>query len=337
MSGFTLGEVTLSHGVCLAPMAGVTDGVFRALCRRAGAEYTVSEMISAKALCYEQKGRAGAVARTAPLARLTNAEMPAAVQLFGAEPDLMAEAARRLAAGEYRGAGGVLPVAIDINMGCPVPKVVKNGEGSALLLSPDLAARIVRAVKDAVSLPVTVKMRAGFDEKRGAADFAAQMEDAGADMLVVHGRTRTQFYAPGSDNAVIAAVKARVQIPVVGNGDLFTLDDVIRMRAETGCDGVMIARGALGNPFFFSEIAAFDENRPFTPPTVREKLQTALDHARALTGEKGARVGLSEARKHMLWYCKGLYGAAKAKNRLVRAESVEEIRAVFEMLLEENE
>ena len=219
----TIGAVTLRHGLMLAPMAGVTDASFRAVCRRMGAEYVVSEMVSAKGLCYEQRGRAGAPLRTAPLAKVYETDAPMAVQLFGREPDLMAEAAALLATGSYRGFSGLLPVAIDVNMGCPVNKVVSNGEGSALLREPEQAAAIVRAVKKAVRVPVTVKMRAGFDkEHRNAPEFAKRLEEAGADLLVVHGRTRDQFYAPKSDNAIIAAVKKAVSIPVIGNGDLFT-------------------------------------------------------------------------------------------------------------------
>ena len=193
----TIGAVTLRHGLMLAPMAGVTDASFRAVCRRMGAEYAVSEMVSAKGLCYEQRGRASAPLRTAPLAKVYETDAPMAVQLFGREPDLMAEAAALLATGSYRGFSGLLPAAIDINMGCPVAKVVSNGEGSALLREPEQAAAIVRAVKKAVRVPVTVKMRAGFDkEHRNAPEFAKRLEEAGADLLTVHGRTRDQFYAP---------------------------------------------------------------------------------------------------------------------------------------------
>lgn len=338
MAALKIGGVTLKHGLMLAPMAGVTDAAFRAVCRREGAEYTVSEMISAKALCYEQAGRAAAPARTAALAATNGEDAPMAVQLFGSDPTFMAQAAKLLESGTYRGAcAKTPPVAIDINMGCPVPKVVSNGEGSALMRDPARAAAIVRAVRDAVSLPVTVKIRAGWDDSsRNAVEFALQMEAAGADLITVHGRTRAQLYAPHSDNRVIAAVKRAVKIPVVGNGDLFCAADVARMREETGCDGVMIARGAMGNPYLFSEIIAMDENRTFTPPTVAQKLETALSHAADMLARKGERVGLSEARKHMLWYCRGLRGAAATRDTLTRAESLNEIRRIFERLAEEN-
>ena len=335
MAALKIGTATLTHGVLLAPMAGVTDHAFRATCHSFGAEYTVSEMVSAKALCYEQRARAGAPARTAALAAVKKSDGPMAIQLFGSEPDFMAEAAALIERGDFRGADyEVAPVAIDINMGCPVPKVVSNGEGAALMRDPDLAAKIVTAVKKAVSLPVTVKIRAGWDnDHRNAVEFAQQMEAAGADLITVHGRTRQQFYAPSSDNSIIAAVKAAVRVPVVGNGDLFTAEDVVHILKETGCDGVMIARGALGNPFLFSEIVARLSGTPYAPPTLQTRLQTALGHAAAMVKDKGEAVGIAEARKHMAWYCKGVVGAAAARDRLMHACTLKEIEAVFEELL----
>ena len=337
MSPLKIGSVTLPHGLLLAPMAGVSDASFRVLCRRAGAEYTVSEMVSAKALCYEQKSKRAKAAKTAPLAAVTKEEAPMAVQIFGSEPDFMAEAAALLESGEYLGACGECPpAAIDINMGCPVAKVAGNGEGSALMKDPERAAAIVRAVKNAVRLPVTVKIRAGWDANSiNAPEMAKRLEDAGADLITVHGRTRQQFYAPYSDNRVIAAVKQAVKIPVVGNGDLFTAADVARMREETGCDGVMIARGAMGNPFLFTEVVAMDEGRPYTPPTDRERLDTALAHAADMVVRKGERVGLAEARKHMLCYCKGLRGAADARAALTHAETLEDFARIFDFLTEQ--
>ncbi len=336
MAPLKFGNITLPHGLMLAPMAGVSDASFRVLCRRYGAEYTVSEMVSAKALCFEQKARSAKAARTAPLAAVTEEEAPMAVQLFGSEPDFMREAAAMLESGTYLGAEGSLrPAAIDINMGCPVAKVAGNGEGSALMKDPKRAAAIVRAVKDTVKIPVTVKIRAGWDEKsKNAPEFSRHLEAAGADLITVHGRTRQQFYAPFSDNAVIAAVKEAVSIPVVGNGDLFSAADVKRMREETGCDGVMIARGAMGNPFLFSEILAADNGELYLPPTDRERLAVALSHAADMVKRKGERVGLAEARKHMLSYCKGLRGASAARDALTRAESLSAIETVFDQLLE---
>lgn len=338
MAPLRIGALTLRHGLMLAPMAGVADTSFREICRRYGAEYTVSEMVSAKALCFEQRGRASAPARTAQLANITEGEAPMAIQLFGHEPEFMAEAARLIEAGTYRGAERAQPpAAIDINMGCPVPKVVSNGEGSALMRNTPLAAEIVRAVKDAVHLPVTVKIRAGYtNEEKNAPEFAKAMEAAGADLICVHGRTRQQFYAPSSDNTVIAAVKRAVRVPVVGNGDLFCGADALRMLEETGCDGLMPARGTLGNPYLFAEILAALEGRAYTPPTATERLELAFAHAADMVARKGERVGLPESRKHMVWYCKGLRGAATARGAIMQAEGLESIRAIFDDLLAQN-
>ena len=338
MAPLVIGAHTLAHGVMLAPMAGVADTTFRAICRAHGAEYTVSEMLSAKALCFEQKGRPSAPARTAALANIIREESPMAIQLFGREPDFMAEAARLIESGTYRGACLEMPpAAIDINMGCPVPKVVGNGEGSALMREPALAAEIVRAIKRAVKLPVTVKIRAGFtNDNKHAPEMAKMLEDAGADLICVHGRTRQQYYQPTSDNGIIAAVKRAVRVPVIGNGDLNCGEDVKRMLTETGCDGVMIARGSLGNPWIFSEVIAALEGREYVAPDAAERLAAALTHAADLVARKGERVGLPEARKHLVWYCKGLRGAAAARGELMQAQSLEGVRAVFDSLLAQN-
>lgn len=339
MRALHIGEHTLACGLMLAPMAGVADTSFREICRAQGADYTVSEMVSAKALCFEQRSRDSAPAKTAALANITQKESPMAIQLFGREPDFMAEAARLIANGAYRGAvQACRPAAIDINMGCPVPKVVSNGEGSALMKEPELAARIVRAIKDAVDLPVTVKIRAGFtDRTKNAPELAKRLEDAGADMICVHGRTRQQFYAPSSDNEIIARTKRAVSIPVIGNGDITCAADALRMAGETECDGWMIGRGALGNPWIFAEIKAALCGRAYQAPTSEERLEMALAHAADMVARKGERVGIPEARKHMVWYCKGLRGAAAARGALMQADTVEGIKAVFADLLAQNE
>ncbi len=338
MAPLVIGAHTLAHGVMLAPMAGVADTAFRAVCRARGAEYTVSEMISAKALCFEQRARASAPAKTAQLANIIAGESPMAIQLFGREPDFMAEAARMIESGEYRGASREMPpAAIDINMGCPVPKVVGNGEGSALMREPALAAEIVRAIKQAVRMPVTVKIRAGFtNDNKNAPEMAKMLEQAGADLICVHGRTRQQFYQPSSDNAIIAAVKRAVRVPVIGNGDIYCAADAKRMLEETACDGVMIARGALGNPWIFSEVIAALEGKAYVPPSAAERLEAALLHAADMVARKGERVGLPEARKHLVWYCKGLRGAAAARGDLMQAQTLEGVRAVFDGLLAQN-
>ncbi len=334
MPAVRVGSVLVPHGLFLAPMAGVSDAPFRSLCKKYGAEYTVSEMISAKALCYEQNGRAAAPVRTAPLAEIDGGSAPMALQLFGSEPEFLARAAVLLESGTYRGFRSALaPAAIDINMGCPVEKVVRNGEGSALLKDHARAAEIVRAVVRAVHLPVTVKIRAGWDEQsKNAPELAKRLEDAGAALICVHGRTRQQFYQPVSDNRIIAAVKAAVSVPVIGNGDLFSAPDVKKMLEETGCDGVMIARGALGNPFLFAEIRAMLEGCPYTPPTTEERLAVAFAHATEIVAHKGERIGVPEARKHLAWYTKGLRGAPAVRGALMYATTLEEVRELLSRL-----
>lgn len=332
-------DFLIPHGLCLAPLAGISDRSFRRLARKFGAEYTVSEMVSAKALCYEQlckRPPTDARIRTAPLAAVMRDEAPMGVQLFGAEPEFMAEAARLLESGEYLGACGEIPPSvIDVNMGCPMAKIVGNGEGSALMREPERAAAIVKAMREAVKIPITVKFRAGWDaEHINAPEFAKRMEDAGASMICIHGRTREQMYAPGADWKIIRAVKEAVKIPVVGNGDIFTAEDAERMLRETGCDGVMIARGARGNPWIFSEIRARMEGKEFHAPTLEERLAVALEHAKDLVREKGERTGIAESRKHMAWYLHDIRGAAAARGALMSAESIEDIETVFRKLTE---
>lgn len=334
MPELKIGPVCIPHGLCLAPLAGVSDRTFRRMARLHGAEYTVSEMVSAKALCYEQNCRrtaAQARSRTAPLAAVMREEYPMAVQLFGAEPEFVARAAALLESGEYLGCRGEIPpAAIDINMGCPMAKIVNNGEGSALMKDPPRAEAIVRAVRAAVSLPVTVKIRAGWDaEHINAVEFARRMEAAGADAICVHGRTRAQMYAPGADWEIIRRVRQAVSVPVIGNGDIFCADDALRMLRQTGCQGVMVARGAQGNPWIFEEIRCAMEGLPYTPPTLSQRLETAMEHARGMVREKGERVGMSEARRHMAWYVHGVRGAAAARGRLMQVSTLEELAGIF--------
>ena len=329
--------VTLPHGLALAPLAGVSDRAFRRVCRRLGADFTVSEMVSAKALCYEQKAKGGKVRSiSGALASVMADELPMAVQLFGCEPDFMAEAARMLESNDYLGCvGEVPPTSIDINMGCPVRKITANGEGSALLRDPALVGRIVRAVSDAVRIPVTVKIRAGWDKDSINADEIAKIcEDAGAAMLCVHARTREQMYEPGVDRSVIARVKAAVSIPVLGNGDIYCAADALSMMEETGCDGVMIARGAMGNPWIFSEICAALDGKPYLRPAPAERFEVALAQVREMIEEKGERVGVAEAKKHLAWYCRGLEGAAAARGRLMLARDYAELVTVVGELVD---
>ena len=315
----------------LAPMAGVTDRAFRRVCRELGADYTVSEMVSAKALVYEQRSSKSTRSVTGALAAVHADETPMAVQIFGSEPDFMAEAARLIASCDYRGCESeVAPTAIDINMGCPVRKIVSNGEGSALMRQPKLVHDIVRAVVDACPLPVTVKIRAGWDsESINAPEIAKIAADAGAAMICVHARTREQMYNPGIDLSVIRRVKEAVDVPVIGNGDIYTAADAIYMMKETGCDGVAIGRGAMGNPWLFAEIRAALDGKTFVTPTVFERFDVALAQIREMIEEKGERVGVAEAKKHLAWYCHGMDGAAAARNRIMQATSYEEMAAVM--------
>lgn len=332
MSQVTFGSITLPHGLALAPLAGVSDRAFRRVCRACGADFTVSEMVSAKALCYEQRKKDPKVRSVSgQLASVMGDELPMAVQIFGSEPDFMAEAARMIEANEYSGCmSEVPPSAIDINMGCPVRKVTGNGEGSALLKNPGLIGEIVTAVVKAVKIPVTVKIRAGWDKDSvNAPEVARIVEASGASLLTVHARTREQMYEPGVDRSVITAVKQAVSIPVLGNGDIYTAADALSMMAETGCDGVMIARGAMGNPWIFSEIRAALEGKDFTLPPASERFEVALTQVREMIAEKGQRVGVAEARKHLAWYCHGMEGAAAARGRLMQAESFDELAAIL--------
>jgi len=334
MSKIKIGNYELKHGLFLAPLAGVSDRAFRDICRRHGAEYTVSEMVSAKALCYEQATKRLDKIRTAPLASVFKYEMPMAIQLFGCDPEFMARAASLIESMEYMGCeSDTKPAAIDINMGCPVHKVVGNGEGSALMKDPKLAGKIVRAVVDAVSLPVTVKIRAGWDENSiNAPEMAKILEASGASLITVHGRTRAQMYAPSSDNRVIAAVKKSVSIPVIGNGDIYSADDALRMLEETDCDGVMVARGALGNPWIFEEISARLDGKSYTPPSTKERLGEALTQIEQMIEEKGEYIAIAESRKHLSWYTKGMSGAPKARAEINSAKTLEEMKAILKNL-----
>lgn len=333
------GSVELAHGIMLAPMAGATDRSFRAVCRAHGAEYLVSEMVCAKALCYEQSNKRSLEAspsKTAPLAAVNTDELPMAVQLFGSDPDFMAEAAKMIESCQYRGCiSETAPVAIDVNMGCPVQKIVSNGEGSALLKDPVLAGKIIEKMSLAVSLPVTVKIRIGWDaDSINAVEMAKRLEASGASLICVHGRTREQMYAPSADWSQIEAVKRAVNIPVIGNGDIFSAKDAIDMTDRTGCDGVMIGRGALGNPWIFENTVNLLEGREERVPTQNEVIDTALAHLSALVEHKGERVGVAESRKHLGWYMKGIRGAAELRNRINTAMSLEEIREILYSLKE---
>ena len=337
-----LGKIELPHGIMLAPMAGVSDKSFRALCFKMGAEYSVTEMVSAKALCYEQlsKRREASVMGTAPLAAVSADEGPVAVQIFGSEPEFMAEAARMLQDLSYKGCcSEVRPAAIDINMGCPVRKITSNGEGSALMRDPKLAGRICLAVSKAVDIPVTVKIRAGWDKDSiNAVEMAKILEASGASLICVHARTKEQLYSPGIDLGVIEAVKNAVKIPVVGNGDIYSYTDAKNMLDKTGCDGIMVARGAMGNPWIFSDIVCGLEGREIPERAKLDEIcRVALCQLDAMIAHKGERVGLAEGKTHMGWYLSGLRGAATARNRIMTAKSRDEIKDIFSELSGENQ
>lgn len=316
--GFSLGNKRIENGLVLAPMAGVTDRAYRALCISMGAGMTVSEMISAKAIWYKDK-------KTALLSEFSPDEEPYAVQLFGSEPEIMAHAAAELE-GRYP-----TLVAIDINMGCPMPKITGNGEGSSLMRSPELAGRIVKAVKDAVNLPISVKMRTGWDESSLNAPYLAQtVEQAGASLICVHGRTRQQMYAPPVDRKTIAAVKRAVSVPVLANGGIYTPADAIAMLEDTGCDGLAIGQGSMGNPWIFRQISEALAGKGEYQPDIKEKREIALRHLGLLLHFKGDYVGAREARRHMAYYMKGLPDSAAARDSLNHAEDGATVRKLVD-------
>ncbi len=303
--------------VLLAPMAGYTDSAFRLLCRSFGCDLAYTEMVSAKGLHYLN-------GRTQILLNLDPEETDVAVQLFGSDAAILAEQAERLC-----DALGTRLRLIDVNMGCPANKIVKNGEGCALMRTPEKAAGILSAVVKRSRVPVTVKFRAGWDAQSvNAPAFAAMAEECGVAAVTVHGRTRMQQYAGHADLDVIAAVKARVHIPVIGNGDVRDGRSALAMLRQTGCDGLMIARGALGNPFVFPEIRAALANAPYTPPTERMRRETAIRHADMVMARKGEH-GLLELRKHIPYYITGMRGAARLRTALMNAKSVADLRALL--------
>lgn len=332
-----IGNTLLRHGLVLAPMAGFTDYSFRRICKSLGAEYTVSEMVSAKALCYEQisKKNALSASKTAPLAAVRGEENPMAIQLFGSEPEFVAEAAAMIESREYKHCvSEASPVAIDINMGCPMHKIVSNGEGSALMKDPRLAARIVSAtVKALKHTPVTVKIRAGWDnESKNAAEMAKMLEDAGASLIAVHARTREQMYNPGIDINIITAVKQAVSIPVIGNGDIYSAADAANMVSVTGCDGIMIGRGALGNPWIFSEIATTLNGTEYTQPSFSERISTCLQHVKLIRDDKGEHTAAAEIKKHAALYVKGVRNAASVRDSIMKTRTTAEIETILHSL-----
>lgn len=311
-----IGNLNLDNNVFLAPMAGVTDLPYRIICKEMGCGLVFSEMVSAKALFHNNKN-------TETLLEIDGKERPVALQLFGSEPELMAAMALKIQ-------DRPLDI-IDVNMGCPVPKVVNNGEGSALMKRPKLVGEIVKAMSSALDKPLTIKIRKGFDDDNiNAVEIARMAEDNGAAAIGVHGRTRQQYYSGEADWDIIKAVKEAVNIPVIGNGDIFEPEDAKRMIEHTGCDAVMIGRGCQGNPWLFKRTVHYLETGELLPkPTVDERVQMILKHAKMLIDFKDEYIGMREMRKHVAWYMKGLHHSAELRRATNHIENYTELEKLL--------
>ncbi len=307
-----MNKIDFKGKLILGPMAGVTDLPFRRLCRECGADITVTEMVSAKGLQFDNQ-------KTRLLTATCIDEKPVGLQLFGHEPDVMAAEAEK-----YQKAGFDF---IDVNMGCPVPKIVNNHEGSALMKNPELAAKIITEMVSAVSIPITVKIRAGFDsENKNAPEFARILENAGAAAVTVHGRTREQYYLGKADWNIIKRVKESVAIPVIGNGDICSADDLIRMKEETGCDGFMIARAAKGNPWIFSEIKTMLNGGEYKKPGKKEILDMMFRQIDMMEEHKGEYIAVREMRKHIAWYTEGIKGSSEIRRKTSEITDIQELK-----------
>lgn len=323
MRTLTIGNVVLDNPYILAPMAGVTDLPFRLLCKEQGAGLLCMEMVSAKAIMYNNKN-------TKALLEIHPDEMPVSLQLFGSDPDIISDIARQI---EH------LPFAIlDINMGCPVPKIVRNNEGSALMKQPKLVHEIVRKTVAAIDKPVTVKIRKGFDDSCiNAVEIAKIIEDAGAAAVAVHGRTREQYYSGQADWNIIRQVKEAVSIPVIGNGDVTDGEKALEMMQITGCDGVMIGRGAQGNPWIFSELLEYEKTGKMPKRPEKEEIcDMMLRHARLQLEYKGEYLGIREMRKHVSWYTSGLPNSAKLRGEINEVESYEALETLLKEKILDN-
>ena len=311
-----IGDLRINNPLFLAPMAGITDLAFRMLCREQGCGVVYTEMVSAKGLFYGSE-------RTEELMEINPNEHPIGIQIFGSDPLIMAQMVEKISDTDAD--------LIDINMGCPAPKIVKNGEGSALMRNPQLVKKIVSEVSRASSKPITVKIRKGWDDKSvNAVDIALIAEEAGAAAITVHGRTREQFYAGVADWDIIREVKSRLSIPVIGNGDIFTPQAAFDMTKQTNCDGIMIARGAQGNPWLFRDIISYmDKGEIPIQPEPNEKIETALRHLKIIVGQKGERLGVCEMRKYIAWYLKGLKDSSQIKRLINTLTTAAEVEAVL--------